>query len=195
MNIIPMVVESDSRGERSWDLYSRLLKERIVFLGRPVDDDVANSIVAQLLFLSSEDNEKEISFYINSPGGSISAGLAIFDAMKYLKNPISTICMGQACSMGAFLLSAGTKGKRKALPSSRIMIHQPSSGIDRAQSTDIQIHAKEVERLRYILESKMAEFTGKTLEQINKDCERDNFMSALEAKSYGLIDEVVEPRQ
>jgi ATP-dependent Clp protease protease subunit len=194
MNLIPTVIESDSRGERAWDIYSRLLKERIVFLGTPVDDYVANSIVAQLLFLASEDAEKEISFYINSPGGSVSAGMAIFDTMKYLKNPISTICMGQACSMGAFLLSAGTKGKRKALPSARIMIHQPSGGAS-GQSSDIQIQAKEMLRIRTILESKMAQFTGKTIEQINIDCERDNFMSSEEALAYGLIDEVVEPSQ
>ena len=175
MNLMPMVVESDSRGERSWDLMSRLLKERIVFLGSDVHDQVANIIVAQFLYLISEDSEKEINFYINSPGGVITAGMAIYDVMKYAKCPINTICLGQAASMGAFLLSAGTKGRRKALPSARIMIHQPSGGAS-GQSTDIQIQAKEIQRMRDILEVKMAKQCGKTPEEINKACERDNFM-------------------
>jgi len=194
MNLIPTVIESDSRGERAWDIYSRLLKERIIFLGTPVEDMVANSIVAQFLYLISEDSEKEISFYINSPGGVVTAGMAIYDVMKYVKCPVSTICMGQAASMGAFLLSAGTKGKRRALPSARIMIHQPSGGAS-GQSTDIQIQAKEIQRMRDFLEGKMAQYCGKTIEQLTKDCERDNFMSAEEALAYGLIDEIIKPNQ
>ena len=194
MNLIPTVIESDSRGERAWDIYSRLLKERIIFLGTPVEDTVANSIVAQFLYLISEDPDKDISFYINSPGGVVTAGMAIYDVMKYVKCPVSTICMGQAASMGAFLLSAGTKGKRKALPSARIMIHQPSGGAS-GQSTDIQIQAKEIQRMRDFLEEKMAKYCGKTREQLTKDCERDNFMSAQEALEYGLIDSIIEPNQ
>jgi ATP-dependent Clp protease protease subunit len=194
MNLMPMVVESDSRGERSWDLMSRLLKERIVFLGSDVHDQVANIIVAQFLYLISEDSEKEINFYINSPGGVITAGMAIYDVMKYAKCPINTICLGQAASMGAFLLSAGTKGRRKALPSARIMIHQPSGGAS-GQSTDIQIQAKEIQRMRDILEVKMAKQCGKTPEEINKACERDNFMSAQEALEYGLIDAILPANQ
>lgn len=194
MGLIPMVVEKTPFGERGYDIYSRLLKDRIVFLGTPVDDYIANAIVAQLLFLESEDSEKDVFFYINSPGGSISAGMAIHDTMRYIKCPVSTICLGQAASMGAFLLSAGSKGKRKALPNARIMIHQPSGGAG-GQSTDIQIQAKEILRLRAILEKKMATYTGQKVEKVNKDCERDLFFDANEAKAYGLIDEVVELRE
>lgn len=191
MGLIPMVVEKTPFGERGYDIYSRLLKDRIIFLGTPVDDYIANAIIAQMLFLQSEDSEKDIFLYINSPGGSVSAGLAIHDTMRYVKCPIQTICLGQAASMGAFLLSAGTKGKRQALPNARIMIHQPSGGAG-GQSTDIQIQAKEIERLRELLEQKMADYTGKTLKQVNKDCERDNFMSAEQAMEYGLIDKVIK---
>jgi ATP-dependent Clp protease protease subunit len=189
-----MVVEKTPFGERGYDIYSRLLKDRIVFLGTPVDDYVANAIVAQMLFLESEDAEKDIFFYINSPGGSISAGMAIHDTMRYIKCPVSTICLGQAASMGAFLLSAGSKGKRRALPNARIMIHQPSGG-GGGQSTDIQIQAKEIQRLRDLLEAKMAIYTGKTAKQVNKDCERDYWMTTEEAKEYGLIDEIVKLRE
>jgi ATP-dependent Clp protease protease subunit len=194
MSLIPYVIEKTSYGERSYDIYSRLLKDRIVFLGTQVDDYVANAIVAQMLFLESEDAEKDIFFYINSPGGSISAGMAIHDTMRYIKCPVSTICLGQAASMGAFLLSAGTKGKRRALPNARIMIHQPSGG-GGGQSTDIQIQAKEIQRLRDLLEAKMAGYTGKTAKQLNKDCERDYWMTTEEAKEYGLIDEIVTLRE
>lgn len=192
MNLIPTVIESDSRGERAWDIYSRLLKERIIFLGTPVEDVVANSIVAQFLYLISEDPEKEINFYINSPGGVVTAGMAIYDVMKYVKCPVNTICLGQAASMGAFLLGAGTKGRRKSLPSARIMIHQPSGGAQ-GQSTDIQIQAKEIQRMRDFLEDKMADYCGKTREEVSLACERDNFMSAQEAVEFGLIDSIIEP--
>ena len=189
--LIPMVVEQTSKGERSYDIFSRLLKERIVFLGTAIDDDVANLIVAQLLFLQSEDSSKEISLYINSPGGVVCSGLAIYDTMQFLKCPIATYCLGQAASMGAVLLCAGAKGKRFALPNARIMIHQPSGGVQ-GQSSDIQIQAKEILRLRVILNGIMATHCGKTMEDLEKDTDRDNFMSAEEAKSYGLIDEVVK---
>ena len=188
--MIPMVVEKTSGGERAYDIYSRLLKERIVFLGTDVNDHVANVIIAQLLFLESEDANKDIFFYINSPGGSITAGLGIYDTMNYIKPDVSTICMGQAASMGAFLLGAGAKGKRKILPSARVMIHQPSGGAG-GQSSDIQIHAKEILKIREKLEREMAKHTGKKYEQITKDCERDNFMSAEEALAYGIVDEIV----
>ena len=190
MGLVPMVVEQTARGERGYDIYSRLLKDRIVFLGTPVDDYVANLIIAQLLFLDSEDPEKEVFLYINSPGGSVSAGMGIYDTMQYLKCPVSTICIGQAASMGAVLLAAGTKGKRKCLPNARVMIHQPSGGAQ-GQSTDIQIQAKETQRIRDILNEILAKHCGKTPDQINKDTERDNFMSAVEAKTYGLVDEVI----
>ena len=193
MGLVPMVVEKSSSGERGYDIYSRLLKDRIIILGTPVDDYSANLIIAQLLFLDSESPEKEISLYINSPGGSISAGLGIHDTMRYIKAPVTTICMGQAASMGAFLLTSGKKGSRKALPNARIMIHQPSGG-GGGQSTDIQIQAKEINRLRILLETKMAAYTGKTYEQVNADCERDNWMTAEEAKAYGLIDEIIQLR-
>ena len=189
--LIPMVVEQTSKGERSYDIFSRLLKERIVFLGTAIDDDVANLIVAQLLFLQSEDSSKEISLYINSPGGVVCSGLAIYDTMQFLKCPIATYCLGQAASMGAVLLCAGAKGKRFALPNARIMIHQPSGGAS-GQSSDIQIQAKEILRLRAILNGIMATHCGKTMEDLEKDTDRDNFMSSEEAKSYGLIDEVVQ---
>ena len=186
----PTVIEQTHRGERTYDLYSRLLKDRIVFLGTPVDDDVANVIVAQLLFLESEDPDKDINLYINSPGGSVTAGLAIYDTMQYVKCQVSTICMGQAASMGALLLTAGAKGKRFSLPHSRIMIHQPSGGFG-GQASDIELHAKEILRLKAKLNEIMQKHTGQPIERIDKDTDRDYFMGAGEAKEYGLIDEVV----
>ncbi len=193
LNLVPMVVEQTPRGERSYDIYSRLLKERVVFLVGPVDDNVANLVIAQLLFLESENPDKDINFYINSPGGSVTAGLAVYDTMQFLKCKISTMCMGQAASMGAFLLAAGTQGKRYALPNSRIMIHQPSGGAQ-GQATDIDIHAKEILLLRERLNQILARHTGKTVEEIAHDTERDRFLSAAEAKNYGLIDKVLEKR-
>ena len=186
----PTVIEQTHRGERAYDLYSRLLKDRIVFLGTPVDDDVANIIVAQMLFLESEDPDKDINLYINSPGGSVTAGLAIYDTMQYVKCQVSTICMGQAASMGALLLTAGAKGKRYSLPHSRIMIHQPSGGFG-GQASDIELHAKEILRLKAKLNEIMQKHTGQALDRIEKDTDRDYFMGAGEAKEYGLIDEVV----
>jgi ATP-dependent Clp protease, protease subunit len=185
-----MVVEQTSRGERAFDIYSRLLSERIIFLGTPVDDQIANLIVAQLLHLESEDPDKDISLYINSPGGSVYAGLAIYDTMKFIKPDVSTICVGIAMSMGAFLLAGGAKGKRMALPNAKILIHQVSSGFQ-GQATDIEIHAKEVIDLRRSLDDMIAENTGKDPEQVRKDTERDNFMTADEAKDYGIIDRVI----
>ena len=190
MNFVPIVVEQTSRGERSYDIFSRLLKDRIIFLGGPIDDTVANLIIAQLLFLESEDPEKDIHLYINSPGGVVTAALAIYDTMQYIKPDVSTICMGSAASAAAFLLSAGAKGKRYALPFARIMIHQPLGGTQ-GQSTDIQIHAKEILRLRELLNGILASHTGQTQEKIERDTERDFFMSSEEAKGYGLIDSVV----
>ena len=190
MNYVPMVVERSSRGERAYDIYSRLLKDRIIFLGGPIDDNVANSAVAQLLFLESEDPDKDIHLYINSPGGVVTAGLAIYDTMQYIKPDVSTICIGQAASMGSLLLAAGAKGKRYALPLARIMIHQPLGGAQ-GQSTDIQIQAKEILRLREVGNDILARHTGQERDKINQDTERDNFMSAEEAKAYGLIDEVI----
>lgn len=187
---VPMVVENSSRGERAYDIYSRLLKERIIFLGSPIDDNVANVVVAQMLFLESEDPDKDIHLYINSPGGVVTAGLAIYDTMQYIKPDVSTICIGQAASMGSILLTAGAKGKRYALPHARIMIHQPLGGAQ-GQSTDIQIQAKEILRLREVGNEILARHTGQDTDKINVDTERDNFMSAEEAKAYGLIDEVV----
>jgi len=187
---VPMVVENSSRGERAYDIYSRLLKERIIFLGGPIDDSVANVVVAQMLFLESEDPDKDIHLYINSPGGVVTAGLAIYDTMQYIKPDVSTICIGQAASMGSILLTAGEKGKRYALPHARIMIHQPLGGAQ-GQSTDIQIQAKEILRLREVGNHILARHTGQDEKKINVDTERDNFMSAEEAKAYGLIDEVV----
>jgi ATP-dependent Clp protease protease subunit len=194
MSLVPMVVEKTSTGERGYDIYSRLLKDRIIMLTTDVNDFSASLIVAQMLFLESEDNEKDIFLYIMSPGGSISSGMAIHDTMQYLKCPVQTICIGQAASMGAFLLSAGEKGKRKALKNSRIMIHQPSGG-GGGQSSDIQIQAAEIKRLRDLLEEKMAEYTGQKVKKIHEDCERDTWMSAEDALKYGLIDEIVERKQ
>ena len=196
MGFIPYVVEQTHRGERGWDIFSRLLKDRIIFLGVPVTDQVANSIIAQLLYLESEDPEKEVSLYINSPGGSVTAGLAIYDTMQYVQPDISTICMGQAASMGAVLLAGGTDGKRFALPNSRILIHQPllRGGIG-GQATDIDIQAKEILRIRERLNSILVEHTGQTQERIEKDTDRDYFMSASEALDYGLIDTVIESRK
>ncbi|SHE94652.1 ATP-dependent Clp protease proteolytic subunit ClpP [Seinonella peptonophila] len=190
MNLVPMVVEQTNRGERSYDIYSRLLKDRIILIGSPIDDNVANLIVAQLLFLTAEDSEKDISMYINSPGGSISAGMAIYDTMQFVKPDIQTICIGMAASMGAFLLSAGTKGKRFALPNSEVMIHQPLGGAQ-GQATDIEISAKRILRTRDRINQLLSEFTGQPLEKIAKDTDRDNFMTAEEAAEYGLIDKVM----
>jgi ATP-dependent Clp protease protease subunit len=187
---MPFVVEQTHRGERSYDIYSRLLKDRIVFLGTPVDDDVANIVIAQMLFLESEDPDKDINLYINSPGGSVTAGLAIYDTMQYVKPQVSTLCMGQAASMGAILLAAGAKGKRLSLPHSRIMIHQPSGGFG-GQASDIEIHAKEIIRLKAKINEILQKHTGQTLDRIEKDSDRDFFMGGGEAKEYGLIDEVV----
>ncbi|MCC7300221.1 MAG: ATP-dependent Clp endopeptidase proteolytic subunit ClpP [Verrucomicrobia bacterium] len=188
--LIPMVIEQTGRGERSYDIYSRLLKERIIFLGTEINDDVSNLIIAQLLFLQSEDAEKDISMYINSPGGVVTAGLAIYDTMQFLKCPITTYCVGQAASMGAVLLAAGTKGKRFALPNSRIMIHQPLGG-SQGQATDIEIQTKEILRMKKRLNEILADHTGKPMKTIEKDTDRDFFMSAEEAVKYGLVDEVV----
>jgi ATP-dependent Clp protease protease subunit len=192
MSYIPMpyVVEQTHRGERSYDIYSRLLKDRIVFLGTPVDDDVANVIIAQLLFLESEDPDKDINLYINSPGGSVTAGMAIYDTMQYVKPPVATICMGQAASMGALLLAAGAKGKRSCLPHARIMIHQVLGGAQ-GQASDVEIQAKEILRLKARMNEILARHTGQPIERIEKDTDRDNYMGAGEAKEYGLIDEVV----
>jgi ATP-dependent Clp protease protease subunit len=190
---MPYVVEQTHRGERSYDIYSRLLKDRIVFLGTAIDDDVANVIIAQLLFLESEDPDKDISIYINSPGGSVTAGLAIYDTMQYVKPQVSTICLGQAASMGAFLLAGGAKGKRFAVPNARIMIHQLSGGFH-GQGTDIEIQAKEALRLKQKLNEIMARHTGQPIERIEKDTDRDYFMGAGEAKEYGLLDEVIVHR-
>jgi len=193
LGMVPMVIEQSGRGERSYDIYSRLLKERVVFLVGPVNDQTANLVVAQLLFLESENPDKDISFYINSPGGSVSAGMSIFDTMQFIKPDVSTLCMGIAASMGAFLLAAGAKGKRFALPNSRVMIHQPSGGAQ-GQATDIEIQAREILRLRESLNRILAERTGQTFEKVCADSERDYFMSADEAKDYGLIDQVIAKR-
>ena len=190
IDYVPTVIESSSRGERAFDIFSRLLRERIIFLGSEIDDDVANSVVAQLLLLDSENPEKDIMLYINSPGGVITAGLAIYDTMQLIKADVSTICLGDAASMGAFLLSGGTKGKRLALPNSRIMIHQPLGGA-KGQATDIEIEAKEILRMKTMLNELMAQHTGQKVEKIKKDTERDNFMSAQEALEYGLIDRII----
>ena len=192
-NLIPMVVEQSSRGERAYDIYSRLLKERIIFLVGPINDNVASLITAQLLFLESENPKKEIFLYINSPGGLVTAGLGIYDTMQYIKPEISTLCIGQAASMGSFLLAAGTKGKRFSLPNSRIMVHQPSAGFQ-GQATDIEIHANEVLSLKKRLNEIYSRHTGKSVDEIKSALERDNFMTADVAKSFGLIDEVVEQR-
>ena len=191
MTMVPIVIEQSSRGERAFDIYSRLLKDRIIFLGGGIDDGVADVVVAQLLFLESEDPEKDISIYINSPGGVVTAGMAIYDTMQYIKPDVSTICIGQAASMGAFLLAAGAKGKRYALPNSRIMIHQPLGGAQ-GQASDIEIQAQEILRMKDSLNNILAAHTGQPLKQIKKDTDRDLFMSEKEAKDYGLIDEVVQ---
>lgn len=191
LNYVPTVIEASSRGERSFDIFSRLLRERIIFLGEEIDDDLANSIVAQLLLLDSENPEKDIMLYINSPGGSITAGMAIYDTMKLIKADISTICLGEAASMGAFLLSGGTKGKRMSLPGSRIMIHQPLGGA-KGQATDIEIEAKEIMRMKTMLNTLLSEHTGQSIEKIKEDTERDYYMSAQQAIEYGLIDKIVE---
>ena len=192
-NLIPMVVEQSNRGERAYDIYSRLLKERIIFLVGPVNDNVATLVTAQLLFLESENPKKEISFYINSPGGLVTAGLGIYDTMQYIKPPVSTLCIGQASSMGSFLLAAGEKGKRFSLPNSRIMVHQPSAGYQ-GQATDIEIHAKEIIALKNRLNKIYSKHTKKNEEEIKNALERDNFMTPSQAKTFGLIDEVVEKR-
>jgi ATP-dependent Clp protease, protease subunit len=193
LGLVPMVIETSGRGERAYDIYSRLLRERIVFLVGPVNDQTANVVVAQMLFLESENPDKEIFLYINSPGGSVSAGLSVYDTMQFIKPDVSTLCMGMAASMGAFLLAAGTKGKRLALPNSRIMIHQPSGGAQ-GQASDIEIQAREILKLRESLNHILADRTGQSLDKIRADSERDYFMSAPEAKDYGLIDQVIEKR-
>ena len=192
MGLIPMVLEQTSRGERSYDIYSRLLRDNIIFLGTPIDDNVANLIIAQLLFLSGEDPEKDIQLYINSPGGSISAGLAIYDTMQYIKNDVVTFCIGQAASMGAFLLMAGKKGKRFTLPNSRILIHQPSMGGLQGQATDIDLHAREILRIRELTNKLMAQNTGQPLDRIERDVERDFIMTPQQAKEYGIIDDIID---
>ena len=194
MNLVPMVVEQSPRGERAFDIYSRLLRERIVFLGTQVTDDVASLIVAQLLFLEADDPDKDITFYINSPGGSVTAGMAIYDTMQYIHCDVATLCMGQAASMGALLLASGAKGKRYALPNARIMIHQPMGGFQ-GQATDIDIHAREILRMREDLNKILARHTGKTLKKVQGDTERDNFMSPAQACEYGSIDKVLSSRE
>lgn len=193
LGMVPMVIETSGRGERAYDIYSRLLKERVVFLVGEVNDQTANLVIAQLLFLESENPEKDISLYINSPGGSVSAGLAIFDTMQFIKPDVSTLCMGMAASMGAFLLAAGTKGKRFSLPNSRVMIHQPLGGA-RGQASDIEIQAREILYLRERLNKILSDRTGQTIETIAKDTDRDNFMSGEQAKEYGIVDQVIEKR-
>ena len=193
MPLIPIVVEQTDRGERAYDIYSRLLKDRIIFLGTPIDDHVANLVVAQLLFLEAEDPQKDIYLYINSPGGSVTAGLAIYDTMQYVKPDVSTICIGQAASMAAVLLAAGAKGKRYALPHSRVMIHQPIGGFH-GQAKEIEIHAKEILKLKETLENILAKHTGQPIEKIRQDTDRDYFMSAEEAKDYGIVDQVIVSR-
>jgi len=194
MQLIPMVVEQTNRGERAYDIYSRLLKDRIVFLGGTIDDHVANIIIAQMLFLESEDPEKDICIYINSPGGHVTAGMAVYDTMQYVKSPVSTLCFGQAASMGAVLLAAGAEGKRFALPNSRILLHQPMGGFQ-GQATDIDIHAKEIIRMREDLEKILVKHTHHNLEKIHEDTERDFFMSGEQAKKYGIIDKVISKRE
>jgi ATP-dependent Clp protease protease subunit len=190
MTLIPMVVEQDGRGERAYDIYSRLLKDRIIFLGTAIDDDVSNLVIAQMLYLESEDPDKEIYFYLNSPGGHVSSGLAIYDTMRYIKPPVSTVCMGQAASMGALLLAAGQKMKRYALPHSRILIHQPLGGFQ-GQATDIDIQAREILRLKEELNHILADLTGQPIEKITSDTERDYYMTGEQAKQYGIIDEII----
>jgi len=194
LGMVPMVIEQSGRGERAYDIYSRLLKERVIFLVGPVNDATANLVVAQLLFLEAENPDKDIHFYINSPGGSVSAGMSVYDTMQFIKPDVSTLCLGQACSMGAFLLCAGAKGKRFALPNSRVMIHQPMGGFQ-GQASDIAIHAKEILSLRAKLNEIMAHHTGQPIERIERDTDRDNFLSAQEAAEYGLIDKVLLSRE
>ena len=194
MNLIPMVVEQSPRGERAYDIYSRLLKERIIFLGTAINDEIANLIIAQLLFLEADDPDKDITFYINSPGGVVTAGLAVYDTMRYIKCDIATLCLGQAASMGAVLLAAGSAGKRYSLPNSRIMIHQPMGGFQ-GQATDIDIHAREILRIRKDLNAILASHTGQKIRKIQTDTERDFFMSAAEAKKYGIVDKVLTKRE
>jgi ATP-dependent Clp protease protease subunit len=194
LNLVPMVVEQSGRGERAYDIYSRLLKERIIFLVGPVTDETANLVVAQMLFLESENPDKDISFYINSPGGSVTAGMSIFDTMNFIKPNVSTLCIGMAASMGAFLLSSGAKGKRFALPNSRIMIHQPLGGFQ-GQASDFEIHAKNILFMKKRLNELMASHTGRSLEDLERDTDRDNFMTSVEAKDYGLIDKVLTSRE
>jgi ATP-dependent Clp protease protease subunit len=191
--LVPMVVEQSARGERAYDIYSRLLKERVIFMVGPVEDHMANLIVAQLLFLESENPEKDIHLYINSPGGSVTAGMAIYDTMQFIKPDVSTLCTGQACSMGAFLLAGGARGKRYCLPNARVMIHQPLGGYQ-GQASDIEIHAQEILKIRATLNRILAEHTGKSLQEIEKDTDRDNFLGAEEARAYGLVDEVLNKR-
>src|SRR5262249_31168123 len=194
-HLVPMVVEQTARGERAFDIYSRLLKDNIIFIGTPIDDTIANLVVAQLLFLESEDPDRDISLYVNSPGGSITAGMAIYDTMQYIRSPVTTICVGQCASMAAVLLAAGTKGKRFALPNSRILIHQPSAGGISGQATDIKIAAEEIIRMRERINEILAQHTGQPLENVEKDVERDRIMSASQAKEYGIIDLVIKHRE
>jgi ATP-dependent Clp protease protease subunit len=194
MQLIPIVVEQSSRGERAYDIYSRLLRDRIIFLGTAISDDIANLVIAQLLFLEAEDPDKEINFYINSPGGLVTAGMAIYDTMQYIKSPVATLCMGQAASMAALLLSAGSSGKRFALPHARILIHQPLGGFQ-GQATDVDIQAREILRLRQELNEIMARHTGQPIDRINRDTERDFYMSGKQAQEYGLIDDVITHRE
>ena len=194
MNLVPYVIEQTNRGERSYDIFSRLLKDRIIFLSGEIDDTTANLVVAQMLFLEMEDPDADIMLYINSPGGSVSAGMAIYDTMRYLKCEVSTLCIGLAASMGAFLLAAGAKGKRKALPNAEIMIHQPLGGAS-GQATDIAIHAKQILRIKRKMNELLAQNTGKPLAEVEKDVERDHFLTAEEAREYGLIDEIIAPRR
>ncbi len=194
MPLIPMVIEQSSRGERAYDIYSRLLKDRIIFLGSAMNDEVANLLIAQLLFLESEDPDKDINFYINSPGGLVTAGLAVYDTMQYIKPDIATVCIGQAASMGALLLTAGTRGKRYSLPNARILIHQPMGGFQ-GQASDIEIQAKEMLRMKEALNQILVQHTGKTMDSIQRDTDRDYFMSAQEAQTYGIIDHVIANRQ
>ncbi|MDY3027685.1 MAG: ATP-dependent Clp endopeptidase proteolytic subunit ClpP [Candidatus Faecivicinus sp.] len=194
MNLVPYVIEQTNRGERSYDIFSRLLKDRIIFLGDEIDDSTANLVVAQMLFLEMEDPDKDIMLYINSPGGSITAGMAIYDTMRYLKCEVSTVCVGMAASMAAFLLAAGAKGKRKALPHAEVMIHQPLGGA-RGQATDIQIHAEQILRVKKMMNELLSQNTGKPLKTIEKDVERDHFLTAEQALDYGIIDEIIAPRR
>ena len=194
MGLVPIVVEQTGRGERAYDIYSRLLKDRIIFIGTPIDDHVANLVIAQMIFLEGEDPDRDINIYIHSPGGMVTAGLAIYDTMQFVKPDIATLCMGQAASMAAVLLAAGSNGKRSALPNSRIMIHQPLGGTQ-GQATDIEIYAKEMLKMKERLNGIMAKHTGRTIEQIEKETDRDNFMSSAEAKAYGIVDEIIEKRK